>query len=425
MIKRLIDFSLDNRPLVLIGWLIVAALGVRALVRLPIDAVPDVTNVQVQVLTDSPGLAPEEVEAFITFPVENALSGLPDVEEVRSVSKFGLSVVTVVFSDDTDIYRARQLVAERLSAARDEIPEGYGEPEMGPISTGLGEIYQFEVRGDGYSPMELRDLLDWTIAPQLRPVPGVVEINSFGGELRTYQVTLDPRKLTAHGVPLADVFDALERNNRAVGGGYVPHAGEQFLVRGRGLIRDLDDVAKVVVARDARGTPVYLDMLGRIEFAPMIRQGAVTRDGEGEAVVGIVMMLMGANSRTVAHDVAERIDQIRRTLPEGVEIDAFYDRQELVQRTIATVAKNLAEGGLLVVVVLLLLLGSLRGQDLGKMLAVSLLIVGGAAATLAGTRHRTARGATLREAADRAYAMVDQIDWPEGFCRRDIGWRAL
>ncbi len=361
MIAKLIDASLDNRLLVVIGWLAVVVLGLDSLRKLPVDAVPDVTNVQVQVLTDSPGLAPQEVESFVTFPVETAMSGLPAVEQIRSVSKFGLSVVTVVFEEGTDIYRARQLVGERLSEARDAIPEGYGEPSMGPISTGLGEIYQFEVRGDGYSPMELRDILDWSVGYRLRSVPGVVEVNSFGGELRTYQATLDPRRLRSYGISLATVFAALERNNRNVGGGYLVHADEQVLVRGEGLVEDLDDLAKVVIAKDARGTPVYLENLGRVEFAPMIRQGAVTRDGRGEAVVGIVMMLMGANSRTVAEDVHARIQEIRKTLPAGVTIDTFYDRTELVQRTIRTVAKSLVEGGVLVVVVLLLLLGSIRG----------------------------------------------------------------
>ena len=361
MVNRLIDFSLNNRLIVIIGWLLVVVLGLDSLRKLPIDAVPDVTNVQVQVLTNSPGLAPQEVESFITFPVETAMSGLPKVEQIRSVSKFGLSVVTVVFEEGTDIYWARQLVGERLSEARDAIPEEYGEPGMGPISTGLGEIYQFEVRGEGYSPMELRDILDWNVGYQLRSVPGVVEVNSFGGELRTYQATLDPRKLRSYGISLATVFEALEQNNRNVGGGYIVHADEQYLVRGEGLVEDLSDLAKVVIAKDARGTPVYLENLGTVEFAPMIRQGAVTRDGRGEAVVGIVMMLMGANSRTVAEDVHARVQEIQKTLPEGVTIDTFYNRTELVQRTIRTVAKNLVEGGLLVVVVLLLLLGSFRG----------------------------------------------------------------
>lgn len=361
MINKLIDFSLDNRLIVIIGWLLVVALGLDSLRNLPIDAVPDVTNVQVQILTNSAGLAPQEVESFITFPVETAMSGLPKVEQIRSVSKFGLSVVTVVFEEGTDIYWARQLVSERLSEARDAIPAEYGEPGMGPISSGLGEIYQFEVKGPDYTPMELRDILDWNVGYQLRSVPGVVEVNSFGGELRTYQVTLDPRKLRSYGIPLAKVFDALEQNNRNVGGGYIIHSDEQYLVRGEGLIEDLGDLAKVVVTKDARGIPVFIENLGVVEFAPMIRQGAVTRDGRGEAVVGIVMMLMGANSRTVAEDVHARVLEIEKTLPPGVTIDTFYNRTELVQRTIMTVAKNLIEGGLLVVIVLLLLLGSFRG----------------------------------------------------------------
>ena len=361
MVNRLIDFSLNNRMLVIIGWLLVVALGLDSLRKLPIDAVPDVTNIQVQVLTNSPGLAPQEVEAFITFPVETAMSGLPKVEQIRSVSKFGLSVVTVVFEEGTDIYWARQLVSERLSEARDAIPENYGEPSMGPISSGLGEIYQFEVKGEGYSPMELRDILDWNVGYQLRSVPGVVEVNSFGGELRTYQATLDPLKLRSFGLSLSSIFEALGENNRNVGGGYIVHADEQYLIRGEGLIENLDDLGKIVVATDERGTPVYLENLGTVEFAPMIRQGAVTRDGRGEAVVGIVMMLMGANSRTVAEDVHAKVEQIQKTLPAGVTIDTFYNRTELVQRTILTVAKNLIEGGILVVVVLLLLLGSFRG----------------------------------------------------------------
>lgn len=369
MIKRIIDFSLDNRLLVVVLWVLIAVLGIQSMRELPIDAVPDVTNVQVQVMTNSPGLAPQEVESFITFPVESAMSGLPSIEEIRSVSKFGLSLVTVVFEEGTDIYWARQLVAERLVEARESIPGGYGEPEMGPISTGLGEIYQFEIKGEDHSPMELRTILDWVVNYQLRSVPGVVEVNAFGGELKTYQVTLDPGKLTSLGIPLGDVFTAIEGNNRNVGGGYIVHADEQYVVRGEGLVEGLSDLAKVVVTRDEHGTPVYLEHLGRIEFEPMIRQGAVTRDGRGEAVVGVVMMLMGANPRTVAEDVHERIAEIEKTLPEGVTIDTFYNRTELVNRTIGTVIRNLTEGGLLVIAVLLLLLGNLRG---GLLVAASI-----------------------------------------------------
>ncbi|MBL4845943.1 MAG: efflux RND transporter permease subunit [Planctomycetes bacterium] len=360
MINRIVDFSLNNRFLVIVLWLIVMAVGVRSLQELPIDAVPDVTNVQVQILTNTPGLAPEEVERFITFPVETSMSGLPRVDEIRSVSKFGLSAVTVVFEEGTDIYWARQLISERLVEAREQIPDGYGEPSMGPISTGLGEIYQFEVRGKGYSPMELRTILDWNVNYQLRSVPGVVEVNAFGGELKTYQVTLDPDKLVSYGISLKHVFEAIESNNRNVGGGYIEHAGEQYLIRGEGLIGDLPALADVVVGHK-NGTPVYVRNLGKVEFAPMIRQGAVTRDGDREAVVGIVMMLMGANSRTVSQDVHAKIEQIQKTLPPGVTIDTFYDRTELVDRTIRTVGMNLVEGGVLVVIVLLLLLGSLRG----------------------------------------------------------------
>lgn len=359
--QRIIDFSLNNRFLVIVVWLIIAAVGLDSLRKLPIDAVPDVTNVQVQILTNSPGLAPEEVERFITFPVETSMSGLPAIEQVRSVSKFGLSVVTVVFEEGTDIYWARQLVGERLVEARSSIPEGYGEPEMGPISTGLGEIYQFEVRGEGYSPMELRTILDWNVNYQLRSVPGIVEVNSFGGLLKTYQATIDPERLTAYGISVSQVFQAIESNNRNVGGGYIAHQDEQYLVRGEGLIESLDDLGNVIVSHDARGTPVYVKDLGKVEFAPVIRQGAVTRDGRGEAVVGIVMMLQGENSRVVTSEVKKAIERIEKSLPEGVTVETFYDRTDLVNSTIRTVATNLIEGGILVVLVLLLLLGNIRG----------------------------------------------------------------
>jgi len=360
--SKIIDFSLDNRFLVIIFWVLVVAVGINSMLQLPIDAVPDVTNVQVLVFTDAPGLPPEEVERFITFPVETAMSGLPAIEEIRSVSKFGLSNVTVVFEEGTDIYWARQLISERLVEAREEIPAGYGVPTMGPISTGLGEIYQFEVRGEGYTPMQLRTILDWYVNFQLRSVPGVVEVNAFGGELKTYQVTLDPDRLAAYDIPVGDVLKALEANNRNVGGGYIAHRGEQYLIRGEGLIETLRDLSNIIVKHDEDfGTPIYVRDIGKVEFAPMIRQGAVTRDGKGEAVVGIVMMLMGGNARVVSQEVHAKIEQIKTSLPKGVTIDTFYDRTELVNRTIKTVAKNLAEGGFLVIVVLLLLLGNVRG----------------------------------------------------------------
>ncbi len=360
--SNIIDFSLNNKFLVLVLWLMVVAVGLDSLTTLPMDAVPDVTNIQVQILANSPGLPPEEVERFITFPVETSMSGLPAIEEVRSVSKFGLSVVTVVFEEGTDIYWARQLVGERLVEAREQIPAGYGEPSMGPISTGLGEIYQFEVRGENHTPMELRTILDWYVNYQLRSVPGVVEINAFGGELKTYQVTLDPDRLAAFAIPVGDVVEALRANNRNVGGGYIEHHGEQYLIRGEGLVETPKDLGNIIVKHDPdAGTPIYVKDIGVVEFEPMIRQGAVTRDGDREAVVGIVMMLMGENSRVVSQAVDEKIEELKQFLPEGVTIDTFYNRTELVDRTIMTVAKNLAEGGILVIIVLLLLLGNLRG----------------------------------------------------------------
>ena len=365
-LDRVVALALRNKALVLIGMLLVVALGGRSALQLPIDAVPDVTNVQVQILTDSPGLSPLEVERFVTWPVETSMAGLPKTEEVRSLSRFGLSVVTVVFEEGTDLWWARQLVSERLGTARESIPEGYGEPEIGPPSTGLGEVFQFEVRttegfGEKHSLMDLRDVLEWQIAPQLRSVPGVVEINAFGGELRTYQVEVRPSRLAAHGLVLADVFEALENNNLTVGGGYLERGREQMLVRGTALLGSLEDVESVVVSTTDEGTPVTIGQLGAVEFAPLIRQGAVTRDGRGEAVIGIAMMGFGENARVVSEDLAAALTELEPSLPEGVEVDVFYNRTDLVDRTIRTVETNLLEGGLLVIAVLLLMLGNVRG----------------------------------------------------------------
>ncbi|HJU47830.1 MAG TPA: CusA/CzcA family heavy metal efflux RND transporter, partial [Gaiellaceae bacterium] len=361
MIEKILEWSLKNRFLVVILSLLLVGGGLVAMSTLPIDAVPDVTNIQVQVLTSAPALGPEEVERFITTPVELAMSGLPRLEEVRSTSKFGLSAVTVVFHEGTDIYFARQLVNERLQAARDAIPEGYGEPELGPVSTGLGEIYQFEVRGEGKTAMELRTILEWDVAPRLRRVPGVVEVNSFGGEFKTYELQLVPDNLLRYDVTLDSVFEALQRNNANAGGAYIEKNSEQYLIRGEGLISSAEDVADIVVSADADGTPVYVRQLGEVRFAPLVRQGAVTRDGRGEVVTGIVMMLMGANSRQVVIDTKQAIEEMKPSLAKlGVTIDPFYDRTELVDKTISTVAKNLVEGGLLVIVVLFLMLRNLR-----------------------------------------------------------------
>ncbi|MGH9463952.1 MAG: efflux RND transporter permease subunit [Vicinamibacteria bacterium] len=359
---RLVSFSLQNRFLILILTLLIAGVGVWAIGALPVDAVPDITPNQVMILTTSPGLGPVEVEQFITFPVETAMSGLPGITEIRSVSRFGLSAVTVFFEEGMDLYFCRRLVMERLPQARDLIPEGFGSPEMGPISTGLGEIYQFEVRGEGHSLMELRSILEWDIAFQLRSVPGVVEVNSYGGELKTYELQLDPDRLVSFNIPLASVFEALEENNFNSGGGYIEHNQEQYVVRGEGLVATLEDMGNIVVGSTEDGTPIYVKNLGEVAFAPMVRQGAVTRDARGEIVTGVVMMLIGENSRVVAQRVGERLEEIKASLPPGVTVETYYDRTSLVRETIRTVEKNLVEGAILVIAVLLFLLGNFRGS---------------------------------------------------------------
>src|SRR5215204_1100521 len=330
MINALIRFSIGQKLVVLLLVLIMAAAGAYSLINLPIDAVPDVTNVQVQVLTGAPSLAPLEVERQITFPVEVAMSGLPNVEEIRSVSKFGISNVTIIFEESTDIYFARQLILERMAAAREQIPPGIGSPEMGPIATGLGEIYQYEV-------------------------------NSHGGFGKQYEVRIAPEKLQSYGLNLRDVYEAVTRNNGTVGGGYIEKGAEQYLLRGVGLVEKMDDIANIIVKTGAEGVPIYVKDLGEIVEGKGIRQGAATAGGEGEIVTGMAIMLKGENSRTVAGRVAERIDEIRKTLPTGVSIEPFYDRTALVKRAIATVETNLVEGAALVILVLLLLLGNWRG----------------------------------------------------------------
>ncbi|MFN5328857.1 MAG: efflux RND transporter permease subunit, partial [Planctomycetota bacterium] len=376
---KLINWALDNRFLVLMLLVLLIVFGTVALTRLPIDAVPDVTNVQVQIMTTAPALAAEETEQFITFPVENSLSGIPKVEEIRSVSQFGLSVVTVVFEEGTDIFWARQQIGERLLDAREKIPPEIPSPRMGPIATGLGEIYQFEVRsrpGFNHSLMELREELDWNIAFQLRSVPGVIEINTNGGELRSYEIQIDPDRMLDLRISMNQVTNALRDNNGNAGGGYlILHSQEQRIVRGEGLIRSLDDLGKIVVETRGDGTPIYLSQIADIRFAPIIRQGAVTRDGRSEGVVGVVMLLAGENSRAVVERVKAKVLDIEKTMPPGMMIDTFYDRTDLVRKTIDTLTKNLLEGGALVIIVLLIMLGSFRA-GLIVALAVPLSMLG-------------------------------------------------
>lgn len=360
MFERIIQLSIRHRLFVLVATLGLILAGAQAFQRLPIDAVPDLTNIQVQVLTSANSLGPLDVERLVTVPVERSMGGLPHLRELRSISRYGVSAVTVVFADDINPYFARQLVDERIVRAKELIPSEYGVPELGPMSTGLGEIYQFEVKGtDGTSPMELRSILDWQIAPRLRLVPGVVDVNTFGGELKTYEVAVDPTRMAARGVDLFEVGNALRLNNRSVGGGAIVRGPEALLVRGDALVSSLDDIRNVIVAtRD--GVPITVAQIGDVRFAPMLRQGAATRDGHGEIVAGMAMMLQGENSREIASAVQRAVDAIDTTLPPGVHIEPFYDRTSLVNLTVHTVAKNLAEGGALVIVVLFLMLRNMR-----------------------------------------------------------------
>jgi cobalt-zinc-cadmium resistance protein CzcA len=391
MLNSIITASLNNRFFVLMATLLVAGLGVYSAVHLPIDAVPDLTNVQVQVMTEAPALSPLEVEQFLSFPVEGAMSGLPDVEQIRSISKFGISVVTIVFKEGTDIYRARQLVGERIPRAAAAIPAGYGTPMLGPITTALGEVFQFQVKAtkeSGISAMDLRTLLDWFVAYQLRRVPGVTEINAHGGEYKTYQVEADPDKLASYRLSMTDLFNALRSNNANVGGGYLVHDGEARYIRGVSQVRSVEDIADIVID-ERNGVPVTVRDVGTVRPAAMIRAGLATRDGQGEIVTGLVMMLIGQNGREVVERVKAEIEQLKKSLPPGVTIEPLYDRTHLINHTLSTVLHNLTAGGVLVIVVLLALLGNLRGGlivalaiPLSMLFAANVMLASGISASL-------------------------------------------
>jgi heavy metal efflux system protein len=364
MLERILTFSVAHRWLVLLGTLGLAALGAYNYGRLTIDAVPDITNVQVQINTQAPGYSPLEAEQRITFPIETAMAGVPGLDYTRSLSRYGLSQVTVVFRDGTDVYFARQLVNERIQEAKSQLPPGI-EPRMGPTATGLGEIFMYTVEnaagaGDdaAFSPTDLRTLQDWVIRPQLRHVPGVVEVNSIGGYAKQYHVTPHPTKLLAHGLTMRDVMSALARNNENVGAGYIERNGEQYLIRSPGQVAGIEDIRRIMVsARD--GVPIYIEDVADVLLGKELRSGAATRDGR-EVVLGTVFMLIGENSRTVSRQVAEKMDAINGTLPEGATARPVYNRMDLVNATIDTVKANLFEGATLVVVVLFLLLGNIR-----------------------------------------------------------------
>ena len=358
MLERITTWAVERRLIVVALAAAVLAAGAVIVPALPVDAVPDVTNTQVVVLTDAPGLSAEEVERFVTFPVEMGLNGLPRLAELRSVTRGGLSAVTVVFEDGMDIWFARQLVGERLREIESDLPEGLGRPQLAPVSTGLGEISQFVLRSDRHTPMELRSILQWDVATRLRSVPGVIEVNALGGAAREYHLVLDPRRLAAHDLTLPTVIDALAANDATVGGGWIERDAEQLVIRGEGRLRSVEDIGAVVVSTDAEGTPILVRQLGEVRIGAALPHGVVTRDGDGEAVTGIVMMLIGQNSREVVQGVHAAMERIRNDLPEGVVVDVVYDRASFIERTLRTVGWNLLEGALLVGIVILVFLGS-------------------------------------------------------------------
>ncbi len=397
MLKKIIEFSIKNKLVIGLFTLALIAWGVYSLKKLPIDAVPDITNNQVQVITLSPSLATQEVERLISFPVEQTMATIPEIEQVRSISRFGLSVVTIVFHDDVDIYWARQQVNEKLSEAKNNIPPGLGNPEIAPISTGLGEIYQYVIHPKSgyekkYDARELRSIQDWIVRRQLLGTPGIAEVNSFGGLLKQYEIALDPDKLRSFNLSISDVFDALEENNQNTGGAYIDKKPNAYFIRSEGLVGSLEDIRKIVVENTDSGIPILIRDIATVQIGNAIRYGALTRatkESQGEAVGGIVMMLKGANANEVVKLVQQKIDRINKTLPEGVTVEPYLDRSALVNRAIGTVAKNLIEGALIVIFVLVLFLGNFRAGlvvasviPLAMLFAIALMNVFGVSGNL-------------------------------------------
>src|SRR3954453_22193506 len=370
MVRSIVAGALKQRLVILVIALCLVAFGVNAARHLSVDAFPDVTNVQVQVATEAPGRSPEEVERFVTVPVEIAMTGLPGMTEMRSLNKPGLSLITLVFEDNRDVYLERQLVMERLSEVREKLPEGIS-PVLGPVSSALGEVYQYTLDGpnDGEKPLtkeelvERRTVQDWVVRPLLRSIPGVAEINSTGGFVKQYQALVDPVKVRYYGLTIKDVFDALARNNANAGGGILPQHAEQYLIRGIGLIRNLDDIRNIVL-KEVNGTPVYVRDVAEVRFGEEIRFGAMVKGGYSEGVGGIVMMIAGGNAKEIVGRVKKRVEEINQggAIPKGLKIVPYYDRSDLVDAALHTVSKVLEEGIVLVVVILFLFLGDLRSS---------------------------------------------------------------
>uniref|UniRef100_UPI0026109A07 efflux RND transporter permease subunit n=1 Tax=uncultured Chitinophaga sp. TaxID=339340 RepID=UPI0026109A07 len=379
MLNRIIGFSVRNKLVIALCTIALIIYGIFELFKLPVDAVPDITNNQVQIITVAPSYGATDIERLVTFPVEQSSSNIAGITEIRSYSRFGLSLVTLVFDDDVDIYWARQQVSERLAVIQESIPDGIGKPEMGPISTGLGEIYQYVVKPkkgyEGrYDITELRTIQDWIVRRQLLGVKGVAEVSSFGGKLKQYQVAVSPGKLQAHGVTIADVFKALETNNENTGGAYIEKQAAVLYIRSEGLIGSKEDIGHIVIKNIAGGSPLLIRDVAEVTIGAATRYGALAYNNEGEVAGAIVMMLKGANSNVVIENIKQKIAEIRETLPEGIEIEPFLDRTDMVSNAIHTVEVNLMEGALIVVFVLVIFLGNLRaGLLVASVIPLSML----------------------------------------------------
>jgi cobalt-zinc-cadmium resistance protein CzcA len=378
MINRIITFSIKNKFIVglfvfaLIGW------GTYSLIRLPIDAIPDITNNQVQVIALAPSLATQEVESFITAPIEVAVANIPDIIELRSISRLGLAVVTVVFKDGVDPYWARQQLSERLKEAEDVIPTGLAKIELAPVSSGLGEIFQYRLAVDSglekkYNPMELRTIQDWVVRREMLGTPGVADINSYGGFVKQYEIAVNPERLRGMNLSLTNIFEALEQNNENTGSAYIDKKPNAYFIRGIGLVKTIEDIEKIVVKSNASGIPILIRDIANVQYGSATRYGAFVVDTT-EAVGGVVMMLKGANAHEVNENVGERIAAIQKSLPHGVRIEPFLNRSDLVGRAIGTVSRNLLEGALIVIFILVLLLGNMRaGLIVASVIPLSML----------------------------------------------------
>ncbi len=393
MINRIINFSIKNKLIVILLTLSIAAYGIFAIFNIPVGAVPDITNNQVQVITVSPNLSTQDVEQFITYPVELEMSNLPGVEEIRSISKFGLSVVTIVFDDDMGTYLPRQLIAEKIKTAAANIPEGFGEPEMGPITTGLGEIYQYVLDikpgyEDRYTPMQLRTIQDWVVKRQLSGIPGVVEVNTWGGYLKQYEISINPEQLKSRNVSLMEVYNSVMRNNSLAGGAYIEKQSMSYFIRGDGMVKNIDDIGNIVV-KTVNDKPVLVKDIAEVRFGHANRFGAITANGEGEKVLGQIMMLKDANSKKVINAVKKRVAEVQKSLPEGVFINPILERSELIGKTSFTIVENLLLGCIIVIFIVILLLGNIRSAlviasiiPLALLFTISLMYIFGIDANL-------------------------------------------